>query len=640
MTLPSDATPRSATRGLATVALLKVNFDAGRDHISMFEPFVLDTLSHLDADGVTADYVRAAVDERHQLALPVNVVRMALMRAVSRGFQRREGGRYFRTDKTPNLPDLRTERARIEERQGRLAEALREASARRGLEVHTAEEALDMVLDFLESYHVSMALGEEAATDLVPEPATDAPADPKTIVTAGFLREAVLTGGDLADVVQEMLEGFILQNTLLLKDISVAARPFKRLRVFFDSVLLFGALGYEGAATGTAVQELLSLLRDSGASLEVFEPTIREMRRILAVYEDRIGTHEGRLSLYQTDLTRYFLTKHFTPSDIRAITALIDKDIRALGFVVRDLPPHVAELTLDERRLGVLLAAGPGGENVPRVVHDIDCVAGVLTLRRGKTSDSLDHAGVVFVTRSSLTVRHTREWYRDEGQLGFSPILHYLLLSNLAWLKRPTSASRLKLHELVALCTAALRPSREAWQAFLKHLRRLEASGQLSTDEAAAIVASSLTDSILVEEDVGEDTDAATLTEVVDRVKAAYRAEADAELGAVRTAAAKTEAELVQFRNNVDRRARNVATSASWAVAGLLAASFIAGAAIGVARVASGSGPGVVALVLAIIPFAIASLFSVLWGFHVAGWRRRIEDRLAEFLRRWMSGPA
>ena len=68
--LTAEAENRSATKGLATVALLKMNFDAGRDHIGMFEPFVLDTLGQMDSETYGVEEVREAVVARHQLALP------------------------------------------------------------------------------------------------------------------------------------------------------------------------------------------------------------------------------------------------------------------------------------------------------------------------------------------------------------------------------------------------------------------------------------------------------------------------------------------------------------------------------------------------------------------------------------------
>ncbi|MCA1601636.1 MAG: hypothetical protein LC776_08335 [Acidobacteria bacterium] len=273
--------PRRATRGLSTVALLKANFDAGRDHLSMFEPFVVDTVISMTADAATVDEIRRAIDQRHQLALPTNTLQTLLGRAVKAKLLRREGGRYFRTDTPSKLSDLPVERARVEEDQRVLAEALRDAGERRGLTIDTTEDALAMILQFLDSHHVSWAInGVQTIGSPLESNSEDEPEHSRSMrLTAAFLQETVLGDGPLVPVIQEMLEGFVLQNTLLLKDISTAGRRFKGLRVFFDSGLLFGALGYRGAATATATTELIALLRDTGASTEAFGTTISEMRR-------------------------------------------------------------------------------------------------------------------------------------------------------------------------------------------------------------------------------------------------------------------------------------------------------------------------------------------------------------------------
>jgi hypothetical protein len=631
---------RSATRGLATIALLKVNFDAGRDHLSMFEPFVLDTISAVEVDGLTAADVRGIIQDRHQLALPVSAVTTLLGRASRQGYLRRDGGRYFATEEKPKTEDLKARRTRVERRQSLLAEALRKAASERGSSISTNEDALALILRFLDQHHVALAIGEgdeiRLAT-IVDETERGQPAD---VTAAAFLQEVVLTGGEMADIVQEMLEGFVLQNTLLLRDISTAARRFKYLRVFFDSALLFCVLGLRGPIDRVAIQELLELLRDSGATLEVYEPTILEMRRILAVYEERLGTQDGRLSLHPTALTRYLLTSHYSPSDIRVQNELLERNLRGLGFSIRPLPSHEAGLTFDEDELGVLLADSPGGESVPRVVHDIDCVAAVLTIRKGRTSESLDHAGAIFVTMSGMTVHNTTRWYERQGGLGFPPIVHYLVLSNLAWLKRPASASRLKLHELVALCAAALRPKRGAWGSFLKHLKGLQETSELSSDDATAVVASGLTDRILVEQGIDEDSDAATLSEVVERVRESYRAGADAELREARLAADKSQAEALQLQAALESRSRRVASVLSWIVATLLATSLIVGTVLTLVQAVGPSSISIIALVLFVIPLAVFGLMGLLSGFHVAALRRELELLLARRIRHWLATPA
>jgi DNA-binding IclR family transcriptional regulator len=146
----------SATRGLATVAMLKVNFDAGRDHIAMFQPFVLDAVAHHDADLDAAD-IRQKVLARHELALPLNTLHTILGRIAKGGYLRREGGRYFRTSKPLKVSDVQKERIRVEERQKLLARRLRQAADDRGVEVGSDEDALAMILQCLQRYHIALA---------------------------------------------------------------------------------------------------------------------------------------------------------------------------------------------------------------------------------------------------------------------------------------------------------------------------------------------------------------------------------------------------------------------------------------------------------------------------------------------------
>jgi hypothetical protein len=636
----TPATIQTATRGLATVALLKANFDERQDHIGMFEPFVLDSVLHMETDGFAAADAQAATFDRHQLKLPIGVLQTLLRRVVKKGVLRREAGRYFRTGEDQDMEDLRLQRERIEARQALLADALRDSASQRGIEIDSAEAALRLILDFIDRYHVALALDRAAggAFDAPLDPHDEGGQDSKVVLTAKFLQKTILAGGELADVVQEMLEGFVLQNTLLLSDISAAERHFSDLHVLCDSGFLFGVLGLLGPAVEVAHKELLALLKETGAVLGVFDTTIREMRRVLAVYEDKLGTSEGRRSLYQTDLTRYFLTSHYSPSDVRVQSSLIRTNLRALGFSIRDTPDRMPASTFDEMKLGTMLRSGPGGENDARVVHDIDCVAGALTYRRGRTSESFDSAKAVFLTTSTLTVRNVTRWYREEGGSGVPPIVHYLTLSHVAWIKRPASASGLKMHELVALCSAALRPSRAVWERFLRYLDQLKQSGELSTDEVTAVVASELTEKLLLDDEVADDTDASTLAEVVSRVKQAEHDEMAVEVAHARDSAQRSEAETLRLQMHVERRARALASTATGILASMLIASLVTGAVLGIAHSASGHPPGTLALILAIGPLAFFSLLSVLWGFHVLDWRRRAEERVMKILKYWMSG--
>ena len=637
MTNHPQKAQRSATKGLATIALLKVNYDAGHDYIGMFSPFVLDALPVFDKNGFSIQEVRDEVIERSDLALPVGALRVLLSRMIHRRTLRREGGRYFLIEALPQAPGLPAERRRVEERQQRLAAQLSEYAMQRDLNLPTTEDALAAILGFIERNHVPLALAEPPA-DLDTSRSQGAGVVARmNVVVAGFLHEQILAEGDSASIIQEMLEGFVLQNALFLRDIAEARRRFDRLETYLDTRLLMGALGFRGQAEELATREALSLLREAGATLAVFEPTIRELRRILAVYEHNLGTAEGRLSLRPGDLTRHFLTSHYSPSEVAQQSALAERNLQRLGINIRSLPRHDPDFTLDEAALSEKLTSARGGEDEPRVVHDVECIAAVLTLRAGKEWDSYERARAVFVTTSGLLVRNAFAWYEEQGGRGIPPIIHHLNLSNLAWLKRPASASKLKLHELVALCASALRPTRQVWESFLRHLRVLLASGELSSDEATAIVVSALTERVLAEEASDEDVDAETVSEVIDRVKASYAADADRRIAEAQVASELSEKQALELRTSIEGRSRQLSSAACSLLSLILFLLLVAGLVTTILSMIQGHSPSPVGIAFASL-FAISGLLSVLWGFNLKGWRQSLEERFSRTLRVWLSG--
>ena len=490
------ATVRSRVKGLVTVALLKSNYDAQRDHVEMFQPFLIDSVCSLDRDNFTIDEIQQRFLQRHGLAVPLNALQIMLTRAKRKGLVRREGGQSFRIQnalKDPHLPQVR---AGVDREHAAVAAALRQYAAERKRDIQTDEDALSLLLAFLEENQIAFLLDDPGTFELV-APAVLPPRD--ALIVARFITDVCLRDPHLANYLSRMLEGFVLQNALLLRDIGSISAKFQDLAVFFDSRFVFAALGLTGAAQQQAALESINLLRATQVRLAILDITVDEMKRVLAAYERNLATQDGIRSLFPGPLTTFFVSHKYTPADIRQATALLEQNIRGLGITIWKKPKHDPKFTLGEADLAKRIARNDDvGE--PRVVHDVDCIAAVLTSRKGRETDRWDNAHFVFATTTGLLVTNASRWYKSEGGKGVPPIIHVLLLTNLAWLKRPAAAAPgLKLHELVAMCTAALRPSKARWDAFLRHLRSLEKSGKITSDEAVAVVANDLTQALLLD---------------------------------------------------------------------------------------------------------------------------------------------
>ena len=511
--------------GLTTVALLKVNYDRNVDHLDLYMPFVLDTLNAWPVNEFAAEDLAAQTLARHGLKIPFEAIRTILNRVRKQGHLRRDYGRYFVNPGKPIDVDLRPQREAIDREHIAVARKFIEFAAAHKVDIASAEDALSAILTFLELHEVAILV--DTPSDRLTA-AAEQQSTRESRTAALFIQGALSSDPPLAGYIQRMLEGLVLKNALLLANINLTKRQFTGLEVFFDTVFLFRVVGLASEPYVEAAREAIAVLRDANAGTSVFDITIDEMRRVLSAVERLIGTTSGVHQLRPTDLVRFLVSRRYRPSDVAEAAALLDRNIRQLGLVVRSVPAHIPRFTLDEVELAKVLMRGDQTDIDARVDHDMKAVAGVLTFRRGRVAYSLDNARAVFSTTSGLVVNNITAWYRGQQAHGVSPVIHQAGLSNIAWLKNPgAAATRLKRGELVALCAAALRPTPQIWKRFTDELRRLRDSQVLTSDEEVAVLTSRLTDMRLAEIGDLEDLDSDTVADIVERVREGFATEAE-----------------------------------------------------------------------------------------------------------------
>jgi hypothetical protein len=561
--------PRVGPGGLVTVAYIKARLDEGKDQIGIFQPLVIDAVANITTRHFAVAEVQESIASRNGVTMPQETVSTLLRRAARDGLLIRDAGR-FRVNPNKPLPivDLVAAKASLGASQDAFGHALADFMRSRRLNVADASAALDLLLQFLLEQQVTVILGAALT-----QTAAGVSHRHSTVI-AEFLRDIVPGNDFLQKALAGILQGLVLYHASFLPDLADVARRFDNLTVAFDTVLVRQALGYEGTAPRVMLRETIDLLAASDVRCVVFDKTVREIQRILHMFQDKLATSAGRESLRPGPMVRHFLTQRYAPSDVQEMSALLESEIRAAGLTIVRVPPHEARFTGDERKLAARLANPKTGDLAePRVEHDVDCVAAVLTLRRGHRADRVENARVVFATISPLVIQSTRLWWEsDEAETGVPPIVHVRALANLAWLKRPKVSPDFQLQDLIAVCGAAMSPTSRTWNRFLKHLDRLQKEDRLTEDQATAIVISSMSDSLLrdaeIESDDPADIDAGTLDEVVARVTEQYSEQADAR---VREAEEKRSRALERLRRRelqIDGRARG------WA-AGLANAAFL-----------------------------------------------------------------
>ena len=187
--------------------------------------------------------------------------------------------------------------------------------------------------------------------------------------------------------------------------------------------------------------------------------------------------------------------------------------------------------------------------------------------------------------------------------------------------------------------------TRGAWASFVRELQRLEASGAISSDEAALAVAIELTEDRLVALDEESDVDADTVAEIIERVRETYGAEFEVKIARIKDEKSQPERKAEELLRERDRleaqvigRASVLARITSFAIFVLIAAAAGAAWILGLPGLFPSSGA---ARVFGWILVGVAGVFGfidLVWGKHLSQWRAALEHSFERRLRRWLLG--
>jgi hypothetical protein len=521
--------------------------DQGKDYFDLLLPFVERVLAKHESEMVHTEQARDALRDLTSLQVPLRTVSVLLDRLTRAGKLRKEAGAYFihpdaRAGFDLPVPDIGTA-GQFEQ----LGQDFADHAAAKGIRFIGAGEALEELATFLDENGASLLLGEK--------PSPRKLSRRNSIAAASFIAIRLTTIGPEGEIVSAFLQGLILRRAVLLSDIATLQKRLDRVVVYLDTPHLLSLAGLYGPLEHEASREGCRLLRGLGVIVGAFDVTIAEMRRILAVYEDRIDSADGRASLDYNSLTRYFFSIEASSTDVKMRAALLEVTLKKEGVVLHSIPERITEYVEDEKALGEALKDYRGPQKSQREYHDVDCIAAVLTLRKGSKPTRWEDARAVFAA-SGRVVISVMEWWNTTGYSGLPPIIAYNSLLNYCWLKRPSASSAILRHELAALCADILKPSKEAWSTFVQQLQRMVAGGLVDSDEAAALLIDDLSAKYVVDAETSETMEASTMVEVIDRLRDQQRREITQQADQLKAVAAqerlRLQAQLDELRRSGD----------------------------------------------------------------------------------------
>lgn len=463
---------------ITSLAILKVNFEHGKDYIDNFVPFVVECARLSPDDVVSLPQLQTSLTQTFGLFIPLNPLRQILHRAQKQGFFYPDAGILYRNKQACESTGFAERRAQMTSNVAEVIVSLRTfAKEKHSLDL-TQEEAEKSLLSFLGSHGLELVYAAAEQRVFAETGRTFQ----SSFLVADFLSAAQAGNPHLFSQVDSIVRGALLANALYLPDQSKIAKKFRRTSVFLDSTILIYALGYAGLDRKAPCFELITLLRQYGANLRCFVHTIEEMRRILDACSARIR----RLDLADAfgPSMEYFIANGLRSSDIDLYSARLESDLAGFGIIVEEKPAYVSTYNIAERDLEDFLSKEIGYHNPLALQHDVDCLAGIARLRQGRHSHVFEESAALFVTSNGALASAARTFFKPELPPGAVSIcISDYALGNILWLKNPTKAPQLPKKLLIADVYAALEPSDELWKNYLIEIARLERAGTLNKDD-------------------------------------------------------------------------------------------------------------------------------------------------------------
>lgn len=470
-----------ADKLLSTLAVLKANWDSNnRTYLDNFVPFVVDAAVSTGQDRVPIPDIAALVRERFGIPMPDGVVATVVKKAIRQGFGSRDENCFVLDAQRSAASDLTADRAKaVRQERALLAKLVDFAKGHFDTEL-TENEAEVALLAHVERHAVPLLRmilkGEGYEGSLVDEHAA------QDFIVSSFILDLSHRDPEGFDYLESIVKGSMLASVLYLPTPAQVDRSFQKTTLYFDTPILLKALGYEGDPARDAARELLDLAYRSGADLACFEHTVDEVRGVLSSNATALS-RLGKGGTPARGVEAYFIANKVTPSDVELILARLEKNIASLRVVVREKPPAVEALTVDERELETALAEDVLYARRGTLLNDLDSLTATFRARRGQTSAQLETARAVFVTSNSSLYGVARRFFYS-GQRDVWPVaMGDHELGTLLWLKLPLAAPSLPQRQVIADCLAAMEPGPRLWGAYLLEIDKLKEQSDLSESD-------------------------------------------------------------------------------------------------------------------------------------------------------------
>ena len=388
---------------LVSIAILKVNFDQGRDYIDNFIPFVAECIRLSPSPVVSLEHVQECIEKNFGFSIPQFALKTILKRAKKCGFIKKRNKVYYCVDSAFSGWDFPKKRQELLREYEMLVEKLVWFTKSRYNKDLPSDRAAEILNRYIRRH--SLEILSRTTTLLDREDSKE------NFILGEFILYIQREKPEHFRFLENMVKGRMLADTLFIGDFSTIEQRLNSVEIYLDTTFLLRACGYSFEYYAKPCIELLHLLRDLGARLTCFEHTYHEMERILKGDAERLRNY---LQPTYGETYQYFCEAGKTPSDVELFAARLPRTLEKLHIKIKKKPPHEMSLGVNEEKLYRLLQEKVGYRNRRALLRDIDSLTAIYRLRRGRTTLPLERCGAIFVTTNTALARASLEFFNEQ----------------------------------------------------------------------------------------------------------------------------------------------------------------------------------------------------------------------------------
>lgn len=624
-----------STATLTSLAMLKVTVDRGQDYLDYLRPFILQVLVDHELDPVTDRVVQDHIRRQFGLDIPERAIQVVLKRLSKKVSLKKEMGVYRITGTLPD-PGIAAEKSKAERHIQAVVSGLKEFSKTTINPIPTSDEAVTAIIVFLTKFDIQYIRYYLRGTTI---PTLEGDHESHIVLVSEYVLGLQKTNPERFDSFMVMVQGHMLANALLCPDLQFAPKTYKGMTFYLDTPLLVRRLGLEGEHKKAAIENLIRLLHNLGATVATFSHSYEELEHVIIGAADYVDARAGRSAIVM-EARRTGTTR----SDLLLLAEKIDDKLREAKIEVKATARYTEAFQIDEAAFEEALKDEVSYFNPRAIEYDISSVRSIYVLREHTSPTSVEKSRAVLVTSNSGFARAAFEYGLEHQETRVvSSVITDFSLANIAWLKAPMGAPSLPTTEVLAFCYAALQPSKELLSKYLTEIDKLEKQGKITERDHQLLRSSTLAHVELVHLTLGDENALTeeTVTETLRRVTNEIKKEEDKKLTTEQAAHLQTQQVLAseratkkQLQERVFWQCRRRAEGCAWVTSGFVVALLVVGLAGGLGLWSSNLIPSLV-ITVGIGGVILMTLVNFIFGTTVKRLHQQVQDRcLIWFIKR------